>query len=126
MKRLALLLALVPMLASAEDIQVLYMTAYRTIGNGVSVPLYDKDDFVGPVLNLQENRLHIGNASILKSRITGIKFEVRTIDAIEAPQADVESQNSEAPVYDLQGRQMGKESLTRGIYIRNGKKFVKK
>lgn len=34
------------------------------------------------------------------------------------------SPNENTPVYDLMGRKVSQDNLTRGIYIRNGKKFV--
>ena len=45
--------------------------------------------------------------------------------AVETPLADADAT---AETYDLQGRQVqaGENSLRKGIYVRNGKKFVVK
>ena len=37
-----------------------------------------------------------------------------------------EATNDDAPIYDLSGRRVANKPLPRGIYIRNGKKFVMK
>lgn len=57
------------------------------------------------------------DAQSLKVAINGV---TTSISAIDAEQAD----DVNAPVYNLQGQRVDGQNLSRGIYVKNGKKFV--
>ena len=50
---------------------------------------------------------------------TGISTGIETIRTIDLLQND-------APIYDLQGRKVSAKTMRKGIYVKNGKKFVVK
>ena len=66
------------------------------------------------------------NASISQILFTNPAFELVSFAAVESVTgiADVKAQTENAPAYNLQG--VKAENLTRGVYVRDGKKFVVK
>ncbi len=125
MKNFLLLLVLLPSLAWAEDVEVLVMTVSRTSGSAVTAQLWGDDDFVGPILNMESDKLYINNLSFNRSRIKEIRFSVETVDAVTGPAAACDAESGSDAIYDLQGRRISRENMHKGIYIIKGKKYIK-
>lgn len=49
-----------------------------------------------------------------------------TVTAISGINADTAADDANAPVYNLQGQRVGAGSLQKGVYVKNGRKFVVK
>lgn len=122
-------------MAQTETKKVLQMSVVRTLGNPVNSYLFYEDDFEGPTYIPETEILTITNTAgttlgISRKRIKEIRFTATTIEvptAIEAVEADenTAAEAGEQRIYDLSGRIISShESLTRGIYIKGGKKFV--
>ena len=96
--------------------------------------LSNDTSFVGPKLFNKENRLIIDGKSYTPDDIQEIRFEKRTIDAIVTVESQVDMRNKDNAVYNLNGQKVcdietfesQRASLPKGIYVINGKKFIKK
>lgn len=137
MKKLLLLLLCLPTIAMAqtETKKVVQMSVVRTVGQPVNTYLLGDDDFVGPTFNRETNVLTLKNTTgsiftVTRQRLKEIRFSIETIEvptAIEEVEADENTTLSvgEQKIYDLSGRVISPcEALTRGIYIKGGKKFI--
>lgn len=111
------------------------MSVVRTVGQPVNTYLLGDDDFVGPTFNRETNVLTLKNTTgsiftVTRQRLKEIRFSIETIEvptAIEEVEADENTTLSvgEQKIYDLSGRVISpSEALTRGIYIKGGKKFI--
>lgn len=136
MKRLALLLLCLPAFAMAqtETKKVVQMSVVRSVGGIVNTYLTGDDDYIGPMYNRETENLVLKNTSgttvtVARKRIKEIRFTIETIEvptAIDAVEAD-ELTAVDQKIYDLSGRVISpSEALTRGIYIKGGKKYVRK
>lgn len=133
MKKLALLLFLLPAVAMAqtETKRVIQMSVVRTVGQPVNTYLMDSDDFVGPMYNRSAEVLTLTNTTgstftVSRKRLKEIRFSIETIEVPTAiANIDTDETATEQPIYDLSGRSIpAGEALTRGIYIKGGKKFI--
>lgn len=121
------LVASIRVAQAQEEVKVLYMSVIRSTGQELAAPLYDWDDFSGPVVNLAEGRLLMDGRSMLLSRISEIRFSVKTEiqDGVESVEAAPVNNNN---VYSIDGRLVRENAaslsgLPKGIYIMNGKKL---
>lgn len=122
-----LLLALLPVKVTAQStVKMLVMKVVRVSGNPLTAYLKADDSFTGPMWNLETGVMDMGTTTVRQSRIKEIRFEVQEVDAVDAPEASVEEESENAPVYDLQGRRIAKQDMRKGIYIIKGKKYVKR
>lgn len=136
MKKLALLLLCLPTLAMAqtETKKVIQMSVVRTVGVPVNTYLMEDEGFVGPMYNRDTKNLSLtsttGSAfTVARTRLKEIRFSIEEIEvptAIENIEADNNTTEAlQQPIYDLSGRRISTdEALTRGIYIKGGKKFI--
>jgi hypothetical protein len=107
-----------------------------TLNSGTTkeIMLSNDTSFVGPKLFNKENRLIIDGKSYTPDDIQEIRFEKRTIDAIVTVESQVDMRNKDNAVYNLNGQKVcdietfesQRTSLPKGIYVINGKKFIKK
>ena len=104
--------------------KVLYMKVVRTAGS-ISAKLEGDEDFIGPVYNLETKRLMINGSSRTLSTIKEIRFEIKEEEVPDGI-CDMQNKEEEAGLYDLSGRKVGEGSVQRGMYIKGGKKIVKK
>ena len=131
---LPLLLACSTWQSYAEDIDVVYMITTLNSGTTKEVMLSNETSFVGPKLFHKEKRLIIDGNSYTSDDIQEIRFEKRTIDAIVTVESQTETTNYDNAVYNLNGQKVcdiqtfesQRASLPKGIYVINGKKFIKK
>ena len=125
MKKTLLLLMLMPVMAAAQTTEkVLYMSVKRTAGTK-TIALSEAEDCLGPVLNMSTNRLQVGTASILRTNVKEIRFEVREEEVADAIEDIDATDADDSRIYDLQGREL-KSASRAHIYIMNGKKYLKK
>lgn len=131
-KMLVGLLGLLPMMAMADEVKVVYMTATTTSGKTVETKLADTDGQVLPRLYAIDNTIKINSVVYLKNEIASIRFSVKTetVNGIDSVEADEEDEHSGA-IYTLEGRMVrtdshSTEGLPKGIYIINKKKIVVK
>lgn len=128
MKKVFFLLSLLPLMASAQTTKqkVLYMQAVRTNGS-TNARLEGTDGFLGPIYNPETKRLFINGTSRTMNTIKEIRFEIREEDVPDGLE-EVQASEETAPVatYDLSGRRVKEQRASRGIYIKGGKKIVKK
>lgn len=116
------------MMATAQTTKqkVLYMKAVRTNGS-TTARLEGTDNFVGPIYNLETKRLLINGTSRTLNSIKEIRFEIQeeeVPDAIE--DVNERADDSNTRTYDLSGRRVDEQNVQRGIYIKGGRKIVKK
>lgn len=131
---LPLLLACSTWQSYADDIDVVYMITTLNSGTTKEVMLSNETSFVGPKLFNKEKRLIIDGNSYTSDDIQEIRFEKRTIDAIVTVESQTETTNYDNAVYNLNGQKVcdiqtfesQRASLPKGIYVINGKKFIKK
>jgi hypothetical protein len=131
---LPLILACSTWQSYAEDIDVVYMITTLNSGTTKEIMLSNDTSFVGPKLFNKENRLIIDGKSYTPDDIQEIRFEKRTIDAIVTVESQVDIRNKDNAVYNLNGQKVcdietfesQRTSLPKGIYVINGKKFIKK
>ena len=131
---LPLILACSTWQSYAEDIDVVYMITTLNFGTTKEIMLSNDTSFVGPKLFNKENRLIIDGKSYTPDDIQEIRFEKRTIDAIVTVESQVDMRNKDNAVYNLNGQKVcdietfesQRTSLPKGIYVINGKKFIKK
>lgn len=128
MKKILFLLCLLPLSATAQTVKqkVLYMKAVRTNGS-TSARLEGTEDFVGPIYNLETKKLLINGTWRTLNSIKEIRFEIKeeeVPDAIENLSAETPADNT--GIFDLSGRKVKEETASRGIYIKGGRKIIKK
>ena len=131
---LPLILACSTWQSYAEDIDVVYMITTLNSGTTKEIMLSNDTSFVGPKLFNKDNRLIIDGKSYTPDDIQEIRFEKRTIDAIVTVESHVDMRNKDNAVYNLNGQKVcdidtfesQRASLPKGIYVINGKKFIKK
>lgn len=126
-----LLFTLLPLTAWGQQTKkALVMNVVRVSGGPISTVLWPEDDFVGPVLNMQTNRLQLSSTSLMRSRIKEIRFEIQDVEIPDVEDGvkalETEDGRTDAIAYDLQGRRVNPETMGRGIYIIKGKKYVKR
>lgn len=130
MRKQVLFLCLVlPLLASAQTSKqkVLYMKAVRSNGS-TSARLEGTEGFIGPIYNPKTKRLFLNGTYRTMSTIKELRFEIKEEeipDGIETVEDNMSDDRHAATTYDLGGRRVDEHRLTRGIYIRGGKKIVK-
>lgn len=130
MKRILMLLCLLPTMAAAQTTQkVLYMNVKRTSGS-LTTALRGTEDFIGPIYYGDEKKLLINGSKRTLSTIKEIRFEIRTEevpDGIDSLPADNSQCEANEPIYTLSGQRIeGTAPKQRGIYVRGNKKFIKK
>lgn len=128
MKNLFLALCLMPLAATAQTTKqkVLYMNVVRTNGN-IETRLMGSEDFVGPIYNPETKRLVINGSSRTLTSIKEIRFEIREEEVPDGITAVMENeQQKPEATYDLSGRRVDEQRMQRGVYIRDGRKFIKK
>lgn len=128
MKNLFLALCLMPLAATAQTTKqkVLYMNVVRTNGN-IETRLMGSEDFVGPIYNPETKRLVINGSSRTLTSIKEIRFDIREEEVPDGIISVVEAEQQESEAtYDLSGRRVDEQRVQRGIYIRDGRKFIKK
>ena len=121
-------------LCKRQDIDVVYMITTLNSGTTKEIMLSNGTSFVGPKLFNKENKLIIDGKSYTPDDIQEIRFEKRTIDAIVTVESQVDMRNKDNAVYNLNGQKVcdietfesQRASLPKGIYVINGKKFIKK
>ncbi len=128
MKKVFFLLSLLSLTASAQTTRqkVLYMQAVRTNGS-TSARLEGTEGFLGPIYNPETRRLLINGTSRTLNSIKEIRFEIReedVPDGIEKVEAGTPA--TDDSIHDLSGRKVREETASRGIYIKGGRKFIKK
>ena len=128
MKNLFLALCLMPLAATAQTTKqkVLYMNVVRSNGN-IETRLMGSEDFVGPIYNPETKRLVINGSSRTLTSIKEIRFDIREEEVPDGIISVVEAEQQESEAtYDLSGRRVDEQRVQRGIYIRDGRKFIKK
>ena len=118
----------------AEDIDVIYMLTTLNSGTTKETMLTNDQSFVGPKIIRNENVFILNGTTYAPNDIKEIRFEKRTIDAIETMEAPVIAKHHDNAVYNLNGQKVCDiltfesqyDSLPKGIYIINGKKIIKK
>lgn len=116
--------------ALAEEIDVLYMITQMNDGRSESIMLSGEQDFIGPRLKHSERKLIINGKTYQSDDILEIRFEVRTIDAIQT----IDNENAikkDDTVYNMNGQVVRRnaqslDGLPKGMYIMNGKKYIVK
>jgi hypothetical protein len=114
--------------AFAEEIDVLYMITQMNDGKSESIMLSGEQDFVGPRLKHLERKFIINGKTYQSDDILEIRFEVRTIDAIQT----IDNENGikkDDTVYNMNGQVVRRnarslDGLPKGLYIMNGKKYI--
>lgn len=114
--------------AFAEEIDVLYMITQMNDGKSESIMLSGEQDFVGPRLKHSERKFIINGKTYQSDDILEIRFEVRTIDAIQT----IDNENGikkDDTVYNMNGQVVRRnarslDGLPKGLYIMNGKKYI--
>lgn len=114
--------------ALAEEIDVLYMITQMNDGRSESIMLSGEQDFIGPRLKHSERKLIINGKTYQSDDILEIRFEVRTIDAIQT----IDNENAikkDDTVYNMNGQVVRRnaqslDGLPKGLYIMNGKKYI--
>ena len=117
-----------PLAATAQTTKqkVLYMNVVRTNGN-IETRLMGSEDFVGPIYNPETKRLVINGSSRTLTSIKEIRFDIREEEVPDGIISVVEAEQQESEAtYDLSGRRVDEQRVQRGIYIRDGRKFIKK
>lgn len=133
MKKIALLLLLLPeaVFAQTTKAKVLYMTASRSRGTAIENALWNAEEWKGPTWNFETGRIILGGNSILTKNITEIRFDVREEeipDGIDETAITDSQSATDNTIFDLSGRKVATNgsNLSKGIYIKNGKKYLKK
>lgn len=133
MKKITLLLILVPgaMFAQTTKTKVLYMTASRSRGADIETALWNAEEWKGPTWSFETGRIILNGNSILTKNITEIRFDVREEeipDGIDETTVTNAQSASASTIFDLSGRKVATSgsNLSKGIYIKNGKKYLKK
>ena len=131
-KTIMLLFGLLPLMAVADEVNVVYMTATTTNGKTMETRLLETEGVILPRFYTADNTIRINSVVYLKDEIASIRFSIRTetVDAINEVEADNEDVKKHA-VYTLDGKLVrtdaaSLEELPKGIYIINKKKVVVK
>lgn len=131
-KMIVLLFGLLPLMAVADEVNVVYMTATTTNGKTMETRLLETEGEILPRFYTVDNTIRINSVVYLKDEIASIRFSIRTetVDAINEVEADDEGAKKHA-VYTLDGKLVrtdaaSLEELPKGIYIINKKKVVVK
>lgn len=131
-KTIMLLFGLLPLMAVADEVNVVYMTATATNGKTMETRLLETEGEILPRFYTADNAIRINSVVYLKDEIASIRFSIRTetVDGINEVEADDEDAKKHA-VYTLDGRLVrtdaaSLEELPEGIYIINKKKVVVK
>lgn len=129
MRKIFFILCFLPLMAAAQTTKqkVLYMKAVRTNGS-TTARLEGTEDFMGPIYNVETKRLIINGTSRTLTSIKEIRFEIReeeVPDGIEEVDMSATSDNNQQ-TFDLSGRPVDMQHLQRGVYLKGGKKIIKK
>ena len=119
------------MFAQTTKTKVLYMTASRSRGADIETALWNAEEWKGPTWNFETGRISLNGNSILTKNITEIRFDVREEeipDGIDETTVTNAQSASASTIFDLSGRKVATSgsNLSKGIYIKNGKKYLKK
>lgn len=128
MKKLFIIFCFLPLAASAQTTKqkVLYMNVVRTNGS-ITARLESGEDYLGPLYNLETKRITINGSSRTLNTIKEIRFEIREEEVADGIEDIVEGEgDSPSPLYDLSGRRVEEGCRLHGVYIRDGKKIIKK
>lgn len=129
MRKIFFILCLLPLMAAAQTTKqkVLYMKAVRTNGS-TTARLEGTEDFMGPIYNVETKRFIINGTSRTLNSIKEIRFEIReeeVPDAIENVEMSATEDNNQQ-TFDLSGRPVDMQRVQRGVYLKGGKKYIKK
>ncbi len=125
---MTVLLGLLPCMAMAQEVKVLYLSTTTTAGEVLTSRLAEGEEM--PLVNVSEKTMKVNSVVYPITQIATIRYEIRTelADAIRTVEAESgDGIAAESPVYTIDGRLVTRnagERLSKGIYIMNNKKVV--
>lgn len=105
--------------------KVLYLNVTRSTGAVVSAKLSDGETTKNPVVDLKNRKVYVNDVTLSLSRVSDFRFEVKEEEVSGIKSAEV-TPVDDNNIYSIDGRLIGKDSnnLSKGVYIKNGRKFI--
>lgn len=130
-KHLLTILALLPVVAMADEVNVVYGTFTLASGATVEARLYDDSTAVLPMVRTAEKTITINGKAYSLDNIESVRFDVRKEELSAINNVVAIDGLADGNVYTLGGtlvRKGGGEkgNLPKGVYIMNKKKIVVK
>lgn len=130
-KQLFAILALLPMVAMADEVSVVYGTFTLTTGTTVEARLYDDGTTVLPMVRMAEKTITINGKAYSLAGIESVRFDVRKEELSAINNVEASGTPADGNVYTLGGTLVrkgddAKGNLPKGVYIMNKKKIVVK